>query len=726
MRGVNTIAQKRQYKSSEIETSVNPTITDNPGSRSPKASPRRTPKKRKNRASFRLPVCKRILDLPTPTPVLDLNVISQSSEVSESKEEDSKTEQSITIIKEPENGADIACTIDISKLIINETSCKQKEVSPSDAQNTSANTEEKEVNLNKIVESVKTEEQSDKTASEGPKKADDVDEGYFDSSYIDLDKLVDTPAPSVDVSTETTPKQKTDATTATSDHEMLDILDRNFKTKLCLAAAVQTDDEAEPKRRKVSRACQITDEAVNTLNKKLVNLRNTMNKEVVERDAVAGKNVQLEKKCSQLDTERLSLLAQTETLQNECVKKMYDNDKLTQKIEQKECHIATLKETLLSRDKELHLLHKQPNTTAVDISKQINDYRELEMLRVDNIRLLHDNRALTTTLDSLSAQLCALRRISRNYDECKDSVILMNKRLAEDNSHLAANLNCVKKEFKTLNQAHHEAVEEMRLLRVNCKRNTPQRDTLDKQLPGDSVMDDNKLLVKQNNELRHTVEVLRVEVDSLHTELSNTRTAHIAFDRVLEEKCELQKQLQEVEDRNSDLWSRVAELRECCTEQADTSARQGHENNILSGENVELRKTNDTLQDKVESLKKSLDCEIVKNAEMAKKINELSSSLTAATMTIQDLQTTMEFLQVEHSFIESDVEKKNESISELEGQLEELKKSKHVLIAKCQGKLKEKTRKLNASRIKLGYALLEMRELNSHGSSSSFSDSTSD
>ena len=29
---------------------------------------------------------------------------------------------------------------------------------------------------------------------------------------------------------------------------------------------------------------------------------------------------------------RLSLLAQTEALQNECVKKMYDNDKLTEKV----------------------------------------------------------------------------------------------------------------------------------------------------------------------------------------------------------------------------------------------------------------------------------------------------------------------------------------------------------------------------------------------------------
>ena len=39
--------------------------------------------------------------------------------------------------------------------------------------------------------------------------------------------------------------------------------------------------------------------------------------------------------------------------------------------------------------------------------------------------------------------------------------------------------------------------------------------------------------------------MLRGEVATLHTELTNTRSAHSAFDKVLQEKCDLQKQVRD-------------------------------------------------------------------------------------------------------------------------------------------------------------------------------------
>ena len=143
------------------------------------------------------------------------------------------------------------------------------------------------------------------------KKSDEVDEGYFDSSYIDLEKILE--KPNVDVSTSTLTTVTTTVTqlshnclrTVTKDLDLVDILNRDFQSKLCLTTGVQTDKvEGEPKRRKVSKACQITDEAVNTLNKKLLNLRNKLNKVIVEKDSVVEKNSRLEGKCSGLNTER--------------------------------------------------------------------------------------------------------------------------------------------------------------------------------------------------------------------------------------------------------------------------------------------------------------------------------------------------------------------------------------------------------------------------------------
>ncbi|XP_063692011.1 myosin heavy chain, clone 203-like [Bolinopsis microptera] len=788
MKGLITGTQKRQYKTCEAED-IKLNIADNSGIRSPKASPRRTPKKRKSRPSFRIPSCKRTLDIPsspnlstTDIPELgdrkdnetfpsldisdsdgsdsedtgifsnnDIEVLSvkKSAEFllvsSETCEEDKvKEKDEIRIVGAPEteksDDKDSSAKEELAKdepvkddsdlnardkgNIEKDKSEKEKPAEVKSVDHKSAEEKSAEEKSTKL-DSVKLESAKDK------KKSDDVDEGYFDSSYIDLEKILE--KPNIDVSTSTLPPVTITVTglsqnyhrTVTKDLDLVDILNRDFQSKLCLTTGVQTDKvegegegEGETKRRKVSKACQITDEAVNTLNKKLLNLRNKLNKVIVEKDSVVEKNSRLEGRCSGLNTERLSLLAQTEALQNECVKKMYDNDKLTEKVSQKECHVATLKESLVLRDKELNLLHRQPNSTA-GLTKQINEYRELEMLRVDNIRLLHDNRALTGSLDSLNGQLCALRRISRNYDECKDSVILMNKRLAQDNGVISANLSSVKRELKSVSQEHQETLEEVRYLRASTKRSADQCDAPHKDELCNDVTEDNRVLCKQNSELKHCVEMLRGEVDTLHTELSNTRSAHSAFDKVLQEKCDLQKQLQDVESRNDELWTSVEDLRHRCAEQCDTNRQQTHEHNIVFGENEELRAGNEELSERVEVLRRRLDEEVQKNAGMAKQIEELTCSLSDANLSVQDLHNTMEFLQVEHSFIEADVENKNESIHELNAKIEELSRTKEDMVTKCKTKLREKTKKLNASRIKLGYALLEMRELNSHGSSCS-------
>ena len=54
---------------------------------------------------------------------------------------------------------------------------------------------------------------------------------------------------------------------------------------------------------------------------------------------------------------RLSLLAQTEALQNECVKKMYDNDKLNEKVCSGDmditCHSVTLSELCWTNELEV-------------------------------------------------------------------------------------------------------------------------------------------------------------------------------------------------------------------------------------------------------------------------------------------------------------------------------------------------------------------------------------
>jgi len=694
------LKKKRQYKS---EDAITANINDNSGLRSPKASPRRTPKKRKSKA-HNASSCRRVLDVSSlslqdkfPEDDTGSTLVTASSK-KEASGEDTDPSSPPILEHVPVKG-------DALQTIVEEQSV------PTD--------EEKEIEIIKIHDTP-TEEVDDK-------KADDIDEGYFDLSYNEADKTApennaqkaSSPTAEKQPAKETSDACTTTATVADKQDSIVDLLNTDFQSKLQIGVAIQT--ESEPKRRKVSKACQITDEAVNTLNKKLLNLRNKMNKRLVESEDAQDKSTHLKKKCSELDNERLSLLAQTEALQYECVRKMHDNDQLNLKIEQKECHISTLKETLLLRDKEIHLLHRQPSSAG--LSQQLTDYRELEVLRIDNIRLLHDNRALTGTLDALNGQLCALRRISRSYDECgDDGVILMNKRLAQDNSTLTCTLSTVKRELRSVNQDREDVVEQLRYLRSSCKRTAAERDALEKQ-QGNSVTQDNEDLLKQNSEMKQAVSRLQEEVDVLHSELNSTRNTHLAFDRALEEKSALQRHAEAVEERNTALWEEVEALRGRAREQSNAHEKQKHESNILAGENEELRKTNDTLFSKTETLKTSLNEEIEKNAAMAQKIHELSSSLSDATMSIEELKSTMEFLQVEHSFIQSDVEKKNDSISGMVEQIEQLKKSKQELVSKCKGKLKEKTKKLNASRIKLGYALLEMRDLNSHGSSYSSSSS---
>ena len=64
----------------------------------------------------------------------------------------------------------------------------------------------------------------------------------------------------------------------------------------------------------------------------------------------------------------------------------------------------------------------------------------------------------------------------------------------------------------------------------------------------------------------------------------------------------------------------MEKLQQRCVEQSDASAKQAHDRNILSGENTELRKTNDLLSEKVVCLQRSLEGEIQKNADMAKQV----------------------------------------------------------------------------------------------------------
>ena len=60
------------------------------------------------------------------------------------------------------------------------------------------------------------------------------------------------------------------------------------------------------------------------------------------------------------------------------------------------------------------------------------------------------------TVAVVQGQLCALRRISRSYDECgEDGVILMNKRLAQDNNTLSCTLSAVKRELRSANQVQY-------------------------------------------------------------------------------------------------------------------------------------------------------------------------------------------------------------------------------------------------------------------------------
>lgn len=69
---------------------------------------------------------------------------------------------------------------------------------------------------------------------------------------------------------------------------------------------------------------------------------------------------------------------------------------------------------------------------------------------------------------------------------------------------------------------------------MSAKRSADQRDQPGKDELGADAAENNHALRKQNSELKHSVEILRGEVATLHTELTNTRAAHAAFDQVLQ------------------------------------------------------------------------------------------------------------------------------------------------------------------------------------------------
>ena len=341
------------------------------GTISPKASPRRTPKKRKSRASFRIPTCKRVLDLPALS-VVQIPEISNKRdpclpEVSKSSNDsccpegnlgNGKCEIEILSVIEPDKSCTSKTNVETEseiKLVEvaktkDENCCKQEKllekISPvkklASINTSTGHSDTDKVNSINIncqkgsaievnfdgVSSDKASADESKLA-ENNKKSDDVDEGYFDSSYVDLEKIIE--GSCVDASTETVTIKKNDATTVTEaatlkkidattttealpsensitstltdSDDAVDALNNDFLSKLSISAAVQTE-ESEAKRRKVNKSCQITDEAVSTLNKKLMTLRNKLNKVIVEKDSVFKKNKDLEKSCSDLKTER--------------------------------------------------------------------------------------------------------------------------------------------------------------------------------------------------------------------------------------------------------------------------------------------------------------------------------------------------------------------------------------------------------------------------------------
>ena len=207
-------------------------------------------------------------------------------------------------IESPSNDSAKKCSVE-------ENSVEKETVEKDTVEENSVKLEESSVKLEE--KSVRIEENSVE-AKEKPvqddsnkedKKTEDVDEGYFDSSSIDLEKILEILR--VDASTETAPQVQTDAATLTEEQDLVDILNRDFQTKLRLTAGVQTEleqVESEPKRRKVNKACQITDEAIGSLNRRLLSLRNQLNKAIVEKESAVAKNSKLEEKCSHLDTER--------------------------------------------------------------------------------------------------------------------------------------------------------------------------------------------------------------------------------------------------------------------------------------------------------------------------------------------------------------------------------------------------------------------------------------
>ena len=122
-------------------------------------------------------------------------------------------------------------------------------------------------------------------------KSDDVDEGYFDSSYVESTDFAIGPTPEPDI------KKDTNTTNISN---IINLLKEDMKFKLCLSGF-----EHESKRPGVNVGCQTNNESSLSSNKMFVLMKNDINKREIEKDALSDKMSQLQKKCSKLDLERL-------------------------------------------------------------------------------------------------------------------------------------------------------------------------------------------------------------------------------------------------------------------------------------------------------------------------------------------------------------------------------------------------------------------------------------
>eukprot|EP00116_Pleurobrachia_bachei_P009884 sb/3470146/ len=189
----------------------------------------------------------------------------------------------------------------------------------------------------------------------------------------------------------------------------------------------------------------------------------------------------------------------------------------------------------------------------------------------------------------------------------------MNKRLAKDNTLLSDNLASVKKELRLVQQDRQETVKEVQYLKNSLKR---ARSSLTEQQPplppALEVRNDNDRLTKENSNLRGALDVLRQQIAVLQ--------------KSTEKHAAVQQKLADSESTVSVLNGEISQLQQCTSTLAETEV---------------LRTTNDTLAAQTSDLNTRMNAEITRNAALAKEVEELKS--------------TIEFLQMEHSFSETEM-----------------------------------------------------------------------